>query len=132
MENDFIKRLFEEWGIGHYLARSGLHIQIISKILAIIVLFFGFTQTTSFLIQVIFLLFFYIISFSSVSFFRSLIMFFVYGFFYFFFKIKTTSLHTVSFALIGTLLYNPFLFLELGVQLTFLVTTVLSLIGYKK
>jgi hypothetical protein len=132
MENDLIRRLFEEWGIGHYLARSGLHIQILSKILGIIVLFFGFTQTTSFLIQVIFLFLFYIISFSSVSFFRSLLMFFFYGFLYFFLRIRTTSLHTVSFALIVTLLYNPFLFLELGVQLTFLVTTVLSLIGYKK
>lgn len=127
-----VRKIFELWGISHYLARSGLHVQIITKIITTILLFLGSNQIQVFFFHGLFLLIFYIISFPSISFLRSLIMFLLYGIIYFFFKVKTTGLHTISISTLIILFYNPFLFLELGTQLTFLATLLLNLMAYVK
>lgn len=131
VKNEQYRNLFSVWGISHYLARSGLHIQICISILISFFLFLGFSYTTSALFQLLFLFLFYFFTFSSISFFRAFLMFF------FFLmaklaRLNTTSLHTLSVTTIIAFFIYPFCFLQLGTQLTFFTTCILALISYAK
>ncbi len=131
VRNKKYRNLFFIWGISHYLARSGLHIQICITILISFFLFLGFSYSISAIFQLFILFLFYFFTFFSISFFRAFLM-------YLFFlickllKIPTTSLHTLSAATIITFFMYPFAFLQIGTQLTFFTTFILSLISYRK
>lgn len=125
------RNLFLIWGISHYLARSGLHIQIAINILISFFLFLGFSYFTSIIIQLLFLFIFYFFTFPSISFFRAFIMFFLFVICKLL-RLPTTSIHTISITIIITFLFYPFSFLQLSTQLTFFTTFILALINYIK
>lgn len=127
-QNDY-KSLFNTIGITHYLARSGLHIQILLNCLWLLFLFIGINQRKIIFFQTISLFLFYFISYPSISFWRSIIMFVIYVIAQLS-KKPITSLHSVSIVCILTLILYPFSFLNLGTQLTFLTTTVLALLNF--
>lgn len=130
-KNLILEKIFTKWGILHYLARSGMHIQIIITFLSAILLFLGISHQINIYLQLFFLFFFYCFSFQSISFFRSFMMFILYNICQLL-KIPTTQLHTLSITLILVLFLYPFSFALLGTQLTFFTTCVLAFIQYKK
>lgn len=129
IDND-IKHLFSALGIQHYLARSGLHIAIITDILFVFFLFLGFSTLYITILQMIFLGIFYFLSYCSISFLRAFLMLMlttiakITG-------IKTTSLHVLCATTILVLIFWPFEFLKLATQLTFGTTAILCLIHYQ-
>ena len=131
INNQKYRHLFFTWGISHYLARSGLHIQICITLMMSFFLFLGFSWFSSAILQLFLLFLFYLFTFSSISFFRAFIMFFLFLLCKLF-KLPTTSLHTLSMTVIITFFMYPFCFLQLGTQLTFFTTFILSLISYVK
>jgi hypothetical protein len=129
VHNKIYKNLFFTWGISHFLARSGLHIQICISLLMGCFLFLGFSYFFSALIQLLLLFIFYFFTFPSISFFRAFLMFFLFLISKLF-NLPTTSLHTLSVTAIITFFIYPYCFLQLGTQLTFFTTCILSLLSY--
>jgi hypothetical protein len=131
MPQNSYRELFNFFGITHYLARSGLHIQICLNCLLLIFLFLGITYPLILFLQIIILLFFYFISYASISFWRSLLMFVIYGLCELS-KKNISGLEVISLAGIITMILHPFAFLQLSTQLTFLTTLILLLNNYFK
>lgn len=134
MPHNNYRELFNCFGITHYLARSGLHIKIYLNCLLLIFLFLGISYPLILLFQIIILLFFYFISYASISFWRSLLMFIIQALCEFF-KKNISGLEVISLVGIITMIIHPFAFLQLSTQLTFLTTLILLLnnhIKYKK
>jgi hypothetical protein len=131
IEHKKYKNLFLLWGISHYLARSGLHIQIAINCIMSTLLFLGFSYVTSSFLQLLILLFFYFFTFPSLSFLRALLMF-LFIVMCRFLRIPTTSLHTLSATSLLIFYLYPFAFLQLGTQLTFFITMILALIQYMR
>lgn len=129
VHNKIYKNLFFTWGISHFLARSGLHIQICISLLMGFFLFLGFSYLFSALIQLLLLFIFYFFTFPSISFFRAFLMFFLFLICKLL-NLPTTSLHTLSATAIITFFIYPYCFLQLGTQLTFFTTCILSLLSY--
>jgi hypothetical protein len=129
LNNKKYRHLFSIWGISHFLARSGLHIQICITVLISFFLFLGFSYSVSALIQLFILFLFYFFTFPSISFFRAFLMFFLFLICKLL-KLPTTSLHTLSATIIITFFIYPFCFLQLGSQLTFFTTGILALVSY--
>lgn len=122
---------FKEWGTIHHLVRAGLHANMIySSIIIIFSLFFKNFYLSN-LLSFIFLIFFYLTTFSSLPFERAIIMFL----FYFICKIRnvlTTPLHVFSTCSIFFLLNNPFLLFDLSFQLSFFATGIFAILNYSK
>ncbi len=116
-----IKNLFTFWGINHFLARSGLHITILIFLINIfcklLQLPFLYTQTGT----VIFLFWYLIFSYASISFIRAFIMT-LFIIWCMFFKVPSNTIHILVTTLMACLAYNPFFALALDFQLTFLLT----------
>lgn len=126
-----IKQIFNTWGITHYLARSGLHIQILISLISFILLFLGISYKKIIFFESFILLFFYFFSFQSISFLRAITMFLMNKF-CLLLKIKTTSLHIVSATALLIFFINPYSFFLLSTQLTFFCTFILAVINYKQ
>lgn len=127
--DDYLK--FKKWGIIHYLSRSGLHANIISSLFSSFSLLFFFDFIKIQIFSFLFLLIFYLITFNSISFKRA---FFTY-FLYFFCKIRgvsTTPLHIFSFCLSFFLLIDPFYIYDIGFNLSFFSSGILSFLSYIK
>jgi hypothetical protein len=69
-----IKRLFARWGITHYLARSGLHVNIIIWIWGAALSALGLPIPITMLLLLIFLFVYHLFSWESISFYRALIV----------------------------------------------------------
>ena len=116
-----IKEKFKIWGILHYLARSGLHV------LLFIILWnwlFGFIPLPFWLKQVLLtlvVLFYHIISWPSISFIRSLILFLFYKICALV-NLQINTLHLLALTTIIVLLMNPFQLFFLDFQLSFGLT----------
>ncbi len=130
-KNEEIKKIFNAWGIGHYLARSGIHIQILIAFMNFILLFLGLGYEIIIYLELIILIMFYFFSFQSISFLRAIMMFFITKF-CLLLKIKTTSLHVISLTALLFFIFNPYCFFSLSTQLTFFCTFILTIINYKK
>jgi ComEC/Rec2-related protein len=118
---DPIKEQFKTWGIMHYLARSGLHVILFvilwNWLLSFIPISFNLKQ-----ILLIFITFFYhIISWPSISFMRSLILFLLYKT-CLLLNLQINALHLLSLTTIFVLLINPFQLFFLDFQLSFGLT----------
>lgn len=116
-----IKEKFKIWGILHYLARSGLHVLLFMILWNWLL---GFMPLPFWLKQVLLILvvlFYHIISWPSISFIRSLILFLFY-------KIcaltnlQINTLHLLALTTIIILLMNPFQLFFLDFQLSFGLT----------
>jgi len=123
--------LFTLWGIVHYLARSGLHVQIISIILLTILSFFGIPFRISSFLSIFFLLLFYLVSFSSIPFNRACIMIFI-SFIFQSLNIFQNQLHVFSLCTMIYLILFPLSLFSLSFQLSFFATGILILINFYK
>lgn len=126
-----IKNNFNNWGITHYLARSGLHVVLIiliwSYLLTLLVRNF---YLHNFLI-LFFLIIYSLLTYNSVSFTRALL----FGMFYqisLINRLPINYLHMSAFIFFILLLINPFYLFALDFQLTFLLSFGLSWINELK
>jgi len=130
-EKHEILELFKKWGILHYLARSGLHIQMIRTIFSYPLYYFFVLQRTvsSLILLLLFLL--VILSTPSISFQRSIITFTI-NFVLLLKKIPIDPLITTSATALLLLIYNHLLIYQISFQLTFIATIILTLNSYRK
>lgn len=126
--NKQLKEHFNNWGINHFLARSGLHVSLILFIVALFTRFLPGRLIYRNVITCIFLIGYLLFSYSSVSFMRALIGAFL-GLWCLTQQTPSNTLHILLIALAITVLYNPFFALFLDFQLTFLLTFGLCVIS---
>lgn len=125
--NNKTKNLFSNLGIAHYLARSGLHINIINNFIMGILAILFVKYEISIYISLFFLLFFYAISFSSIPIQRAFIMWLIFCIS----NIIKINIDKINIFLICILLFifiNPISILTLSFQLSFFCTYILLLI----
>lgn len=115
-----------QWGISHYLARSGLHL-----VICIILwqLLFGFIPLpfwikNGFLMGIV--LIYTLLSWTSISFYRALWIF-VFAKLGLLLRLPTQGLHTLTLICFFIILYNPMQLFSLDFQLSFLLTFALIL-----
>lgn len=119
------KEPFKYWGTSHYLARSGLHLVIFGLIWHFIL---GFLPLLFFWKQVCLILLmscYALLSWSSVSFNRALIMFFIAKF-CLLARTRLHYVHLISLATCFVLLCNPLQLFYLDFQLSFGLTFALA------
>ncbi len=131
-ENKFygkIKGFFSNWGITHYLARSGLHVILLIWVLNLLLQLIPAHIFYKRIILLLFIIFYTLLSWPAISFYRAIFMFFLYQLGMLLF-LNVNSLQTLFLTTILTLLYNPFYILFLDFQLSFALT--LGLIIFPK
>ncbi|MDR3646361.1 MAG: ComEC/Rec2 family competence protein [Candidatus Babeliales bacterium] len=115
------KKKFNNWGLAHYLARSGLHLVVIFLAWFFIISIFPI----SFIIKqiiIFFIIFVYsLLSWSSIPFIRSLITFTLYKI-CIIFNLQINTLHCLNLACLIMLLINPIQLFFLDFQLSFVLT----------
>lgn len=118
---DKIKQKFKNWGISHFLARSGLHIMLIFFILSIFIKLLPLSFRIKKIITLIIIIIYYLFSWSSLSFLRSLFLL-LFSNYLFLRNIYSYPLSILSFIAFLFLIYNPFYLIRLDFQLTFCTT----------
>lgn len=122
---DHAKEPFKYWGTSHYLARSGLHLVIFGIIwhfiLSLLPLLFFWKQTFLMLLIACYS----VLSWSSVSFNRALIMFFIAKF-CLLTRNRLHYVHLITLATFLVLLLNPLQLFYLDFQLSFGLTFALA------
>jgi len=124
-----LKQYFNYWGIGHYLARSGLHVTLLFILLLFLL---GYIPLPWYIKQGILfgaLILLYISTVSSTSFIRACI-FYILASICNILKIPFHPLHILNLTLLGMIIYNPYLIGFLDFQLTFSATYILMWLGY--
>ncbi len=115
------KQHFKKWGILHHLARSGLHLVVFIMIWHYLLNALPLSFNKKHGILSFLILFYFLFSWSSLSFARAFIV-------YVFYKIgvltqsKVHPLHAICSACLMLLLYNPFHLFFLDFQLSFLLS----------
>lgn len=112
---------FQTWGIIHYLARSGLHLVILStiwlKFASLMPIRFGVKS----ILIIIMTVFYNLLTWQSISFLRALLML-LYQCICLFFALRYSSLYALSLITIGVILNNPMHIFFLDFQLSFGLT----------
>jgi ComEC/Rec2-related protein len=116
-----LKRNFQTWGIIHYLARSGLHLVIISAIWQVLCNILQIPFILSNVIVVLFMIIFCFLSWSALPFTRALVMILCYRICRFW-RLQIHMLHILNISCIITLVCNPASLFALDFQLSFLLT----------
>jgi ComEC/Rec2-related protein len=120
-----LKQMCKQWGISHYLARSGLHLVIIVAaweiLLGYVPLPFLLKQWIILILSFIYLL----LSWNSVSFLRSFVLLLLFraGVLL---KKQVNTLHSITLCAFAFLITNPFYIFFLDFQLSFGITFLLS------
>jgi ComEC/Rec2-related protein len=122
--------LCKKWGIMHYLARSGLHIVLILQFIMALLVCVGLSYKRARIGSLVFLLFFYCLSFPSLPFQRALITS-ILQYVALSSNKNTTPLFLFCLCTLLFLLYNPFYVINLGFQLSFFITGILIAISRK-
>ena len=124
-----LKQYFNAWGIGHYLARSGLHVTLLFILILSLLSYIPLPWYTKqgFLLTSLGILFLYTIS--STSFIRACV-FYTLSLICNILKVQIQPLHLLNLTLLGMIIYNPYLVIFLDFQLTFLATYILMWLGY--
>lgn len=128
-ENDEIKTAFKQWGISHYLARSGLHLVMLILLWQ---LFFSFMPIPFFLKELIIMwcVFVYsILSWSSISFTRALLIFICMKIAVFL-RRPGHYVHLISVICLLVLAYNPLQLFFLDFQLSFSLTLAIAWLNH--
>jgi ComEC/Rec2-related protein len=123
-ETEFLQKNFFNWGLNHYLARSGLHVALLLFFLNRLLSFLLLPYRLRAILGILFMLFYTIITWTTISYMRALIMF------------LATSISIVSFlpahtlyifclCTFGILLYYPYQLFALDFQLSFGLTWLL-------
>jgi len=127
--SDMLYEQFQWWGISHYLARSGLHLVMFVIILHFLCMFLPIPFIVKQIVVSACIAIYMLLSWSSVSFIRSLIMIFCY-LLCSMLKVQQHGLHTISLACCAILLYNPAFLFALDFQLSFGLTLALILLHH--
>ena len=129
------KSKFKQWGISHYLARSGLHLVIFIMIWHLVLNFLPVGYGSAQVLLMLLVLLYALLTWSSVSFERALYMFLIYRCF----TIAAIAADYVQVLVLTTfvvLLLNPLHLLFLDFQLSFGLTFALAwftfIKGYKR
>lgn len=127
--SDQLYEQFQWWGISHYLARSGLHLVMFVIILHMLFMFLPIPLPFKQVIVSGCIITYMLLSWSSVSFIRSLLMISCY-LLCSMLKMQQHGLHTISLACCAILLYNPAFLFALDFQLSFGLTLALILLHH--
>lgn len=134
--NDSIKKevkqyqiSFQNWGIIHYLARSGLHLVIVTALLEYILFILPCSFTVGRIIILCCALLYWILSWASLSFYRALAVF-VFSQSARIGRKQHHFLHLLLFTCSCFLIINPIVLFFLDFQLTFGITIALGLFNY--
>lgn len=126
-----IREKLTDWGISHYLARSGLHVALFILLWIFIFRFIPLNYFIKQIIITILIIVYNILTYSSISFERAYIT-------YLFYRLCTIqilpihSLHLISLTTISILIYNPYQLFFLDFQLSFASTYALILFNESK
>lgn len=122
---DTIRDDFNIWGIGHYLARSGLHVIILIFLCMLVLRFIPIPWYTKDLLLLLLLGFYWLLSWGSISFMRAFLTCLLYRIFNLC-AIPTYALHIITLVTVLILCYNPLQLLFLDFQLSFALTAALA------
>lgn len=122
---ELLNQQFKQWGISHYLARSGLHLTVVITIYEALFRFIPLP----FMLRQLLLLFlgaiYYLLSWASISFIRAFLMFIYYKL-SLLTHVPTHFLHIICATCYLILMVNPFQLFFLDFQLSFLLTAALG------
>ncbi len=124
-----IKDLFAQWGISHYLARSGLHLVIFIIIWNYLLSCFPIPFFLNQILLIMLILIYSLLSWSSISYERALFMFLIY-------KLSLLAhrpchyIHLIFLVTGLVLLFNPYQLFFLDFQLSFGLTLALAWFTY--
>jgi competence protein ComEC len=123
-----LKEQFKQWGISHYLARSGLHLVLFIVLWELLLKLIPFPFMLKHILLLFITITYFLLTWTSLSFFRSYCTFLIY-------KLgiianrQTNSLHTLTLITAVLLFFNPMYLFFLDFQLSFGVTFLLSWIS---
>ena len=120
-----IKEQFKIWGILHYLARSGLHVLLFVILWAWLLAWLPLPFAIKQIILTLLIMSYHLLSWPSVSFMRSLVMFLCYKACCIY-NLQINVLHLLALTCMGILLINPFQLFFLDFQLSFGLTFALA------
>lgn len=126
-DTDPISLLFKRWGIAHVYARSGLHLALLVSVWIMLMRLIPLSYRIKMALLLSIGSLYALLSWSSISFTRALIIFLL-GYFC---KLSYTpykTLHLLIVTCLCTLLYNPLHLFFLDFQLSFALTFALSLL----
>lgn len=121
-----VRRSFTAWGLSHYLARSGLHIALIIMFLSFFCCSLACPYWLSFALISLFLWWYWLLSWSSISFIRALALWLLYAGGIALHR-RPHSFYLLSLTTLGTLLFEPYNGFCIDFQLSFFLTAVLIL-----
>lgn len=121
-----IKTKFNRWGISHFLARSGLHLTFIAFIMFLFLRIIPLHITIKKSLILLILMLYSALTFSSISFIRSLITYSLCSV-YIIAKKAIHPLHLFFLTLLAVVLNNPYQLFFLDFQLSFGITFLILL-----
>jgi len=122
------QKLFAKWGIVHFLARSGLHVLILILLWSWILSLLSCSHASRLLLLTGFVFLYGLLSWSSISFIRALLMFFCYQV-CIVARLPIQTLHLLSLVALLVLALNPVHIFFLDFQLSFGLTFLLAWIA---
>jgi predicted membrane metal-binding protein len=123
-----IKQQFATWGISHYLARSGLHLVLFVALWELCLRLIPFPYIIKQGIQLLLILIYFLLSYSSISFLRALWMFIMYKL-CLLLSLRPHLLHILLLVATAVLILNPLQLFFLDFQLSFALTYALAWIS---
>lgn len=126
-----VRRLFNRWGITHYLARSGLHIALIIMLWSLFLGMLPLSLTSKTVLLGLLITCYSALSWASISFWRALWLWLFYTA-AFFARRLPQPLYLLSALTLGIVLIHPANALCLDFQLSFFLTMTLMLIGFTR
>lgn len=121
---------YQENGISHLLAISGMHVSLLAGILLFILKKLKLNQIINYSITITFLFFYMVLSGSSSSISRSVILFSLLGI-YKLLKIDISTIFILIFTFCILVIINPYILFEVGFQYSFIISFYLILMQKK-
>jgi competence protein ComEC len=115
------KKLFQYWGISHYLARSGLHVMILIWLLFFMFSYIPCALAYKQLTIALILTLYYLATYSSIAFLRAFLMYILYMLCQIL-HLPVKTLHVFCTTTLLIVLYNPYQIFFLDFQLSFSIT----------
>ena len=123
------KNIFKNLGILHYLARSGLHLVIIIMLLQFLLRGIPCSFTIKQLFMTAFIIVYHLLSWSSISFMRALVTFFLFSWCVVA-RWQSNFLHLLTITCFFTLIFNPLQLFALDFQLSYGMTYALAFMSF--
>lgn len=119
---------FKEWGISHFLARSGLHLNFLIALVGSLLIYIPITWNLKQLIILLIVFFYCILTWTTIPIIRTFLIFFFIKLFLIF-KHQYDPLNIICLVWILFLLINPFYLFFIDFQLTFILSGALTWFG---